>query len=101
MRKFYITALICGILLMFALTTNPHSKSDYADWVKEQISEEEGAFFGWIGGSIVNAATEKKNMGIFTIYETKFSENDEDRIVALGIFNNFIWIKSIPESSPE
>lgn len=101
MKKRYIVAIVLGFILLFTSTTNPSSKYEYVDWVKEQISEEGGILLGWLGGTVVNAETTKKNMVVFTLYETKFGKEDEDKLVALGIFNNFIWIKGFPEDSPE
>ncbi|WP_453992071.1 DUF4359 domain-containing protein [Bacillus nitroreducens] len=101
MKKRYIFAIIIGFMLLFTTTTNPSSKYDYVNWVKEQISEENGILLGWLGGTVVNSETTKKNMVLFTLYETKIGKEDNEKLVAIGILNNFIWIKGFPEDSPK
>lgn len=36
-------------------------------------------------------------MVLFTIFETKFGDNDDEKLIALGIFNNYIWLKGFEE----
>ncbi|USK61363.1 DUF4359 domain-containing protein [Peribacillus asahii] len=96
--KKYIISIALLIIVLFATTSNP-SKADYVSFVKEEISDEGGKFLGIISGPFIDTFTTKKNFGLFSLYETKFEE-DEEKLLAIGLFNNFIWI-STPESSPK
>ncbi|MFE8698004.1 DUF4359 domain-containing protein [Cytobacillus sp. FJAT-53684] len=100
MKKGYVLSLLILILVLFAATSNP-SKSDYVAWVKEGIQEEEGFLLGMISGPLLNGYTTKKSYGVFTVFETSIDKNDEDKLVAIGLLNNFIWIKGFPEDPPK
>jgi len=98
MKIQYFLAIALLIVVLFALTSNP-SKDDYVAFAKNEITEEAGGFVGMISGPFINSYTTAKNYGLFSLYETKVEE-DEEKLMAVGLFNNFIWI-STPESSPE
>ncbi|TYS66388.1 DUF4359 domain-containing protein [Bacillus infantis] len=98
MKKEYIIGLFLLIFFLLAMVSNP-SKSDYVSWVKEGIQEEEGVFIGLISGPFLNSYTTKKDFIIFTVYSTSFGEKESEKLVAVGILNNFIWLKGISEES--
>jgi len=91
-KRYLLFAFLCLFLIM-SVATNPSDKDEYADWVGNQIKQEEGSLLGMIGGSLIKLGTSKKDFVLFTIYETKFDENDKKPLLALGIFNNFIWLQ--------
>lgn len=91
MKKRHVISLILAIFLMLTIITNPSDKDEYGDWLTSQITKEEGAILGYLGGSFLKLGTTKKDYLLFTIYETKYDDK-KDPMVALGFFNNFIWI---------
>jgi hypothetical protein len=98
MKIQYIISIALLITVLFATTSNP-SKADYVSFVKDEISEESGGFLGMISGPFIDTFTTKKNFGLFSLYETKIEE-DKEKLLAVGLFNNFIWLHT-PESSPK
>ncbi|MGW6384937.1 DUF4359 domain-containing protein [Peribacillus butanolivorans] len=97
MKKQYMISIALLLIILFASVSNP-SKTDYVSFVKEEISNEAGGFFGMISGPIINSFTAKKNFGLFSIYETRV-EGSKEKLLAVGLFNNFIWLHT-PEISP-
>lgn len=90
-RKIVIPFLIAlGVLFLF----NPHDKSGYVSWVKDEMKEDAG-FLTYLISPVVDHSTKKHNFGLFTVYKTDFSE--DDRLMAVGILNNYIWIKGLPK----
>ncbi|MFI8496489.1 DUF4359 domain-containing protein [Peribacillus butanolivorans] len=98
MKKQYIISIALLLIILFATASNP-SKTDYVSFVKEEISTEAGGFFGMISGPFINSFTTKKNFGLFSIYETRV-EGNKEKLVAVGLFNNFIWLQTL-ERSPK
>ncbi|PKG22366.1 hypothetical protein [Niallia nealsonii] len=91
-KRYVLFAFLCLFLIMSAIT-NPSDKDEYADWVGNQIKQEKGPLLGMLGGSLIKLGTSKKDFVLFTIYETKFDKNEKKPLIALGIFNNFIWLE--------
>lgn len=98
MKKKYVILFTLLLIVLFALTSNP-SKDDYVSFVKDE-SNGESKLVVMIKGPIIDSFTTKKNYGIFSLYETKFEEKKEEKLLAVGLFNNFIWVNA-PENSPE
>jgi len=93
MKKRYWLLLLLCFAIMISIVTNPSDKDEYAEWVGDQIKQEEGPLLGLLGGSLIKMGTTKKDFVLFTLYETKYSNNTEKALLAIGIFNNFIWLK--------
>jgi hypothetical protein len=88
------TLLTIGVLLIiFSIMTNP-SKSDYLDWATVEVKEHEGLITGMIAGPMLKVSTTKTNFFIFTIYNTTLDEEGSVDYQAIGILNNFYWLKS-------
>lgn len=97
MKKKYYFLITLLIVVLFALTSNP-SKDDYVSFVKDESGD---GLLGMITGPITDSFTTKRNYGVFSLYETKYDEKEEEKLLAVGLFNNFIWVNNPEESSPE
>jgi Domain of unknown function (DUF4359) len=93
--------LTIGVLLiLFSIMTNP-SKSDYLDWATVEVKEHEGLITGIIAGPMLKVSTTKTNFFIFTIYNTTLEEKGSPDYKAIGILNNFYWLKSPYDNKKE
>ncbi|WP_019416264.1 DUF4359 domain-containing protein [Paenisporosarcina sp. TG20] len=95
MKKKYYFIITLLIVVLFALTSNP-SKDDYVSFVKDESND---GLLGMITGPITDSLTTKKNYGVFSLYETKYDEKEEEKLLAVGLFNNFIWVNNPEEES--
>lgn len=60
MKKRYWLLLLLCFALMISIVTNPSDKDEYAEWVGDQIKQEEGPLLGLLGGSLIKMGTTKK-----------------------------------------
>jgi hypothetical protein len=91
MKLKQLVVAISIIVFLLAVTFNP-SKGDYVEWVNEQVTQDEGMLIGMISKPLIDSYTSKKNYGILTLYETVFDDETDEKISAIGVFNNFIWV---------
>ena len=91
MKRGYIASVLIVFIVLFSSLTNP-TKSDYVEWAKEQVTQEEGALLGMVAGPVFNSITSKQNFVLFTIFETTYGESDKEKMIVLGVFNNFFHI---------
>lgn len=91
-RNLYFVLFALLFISFTAYLTNP-SKNDYVSFVKQELVNEEQQFAAMIGGPIIDATTTKKNYGLFTIYKTQYNEKDRERMRAIGLFKQFVWLK--------
>lgn len=89
-KRYILTFLLCFILLV-SIITNPSDKDEYGDWITTQFTKKEGAILGFLSGKVTEYGTTKKDYVLFTIYKTNY-DNNKKPMVAIGVFNNFIWI---------
>lgn len=91
LTKFMMITILCSFI---CISTNP-TRAEYTNWVKEEylpsvtmnsmgLTE---VFARFVGPSLIKEYTSSKNYVLFTIYDTKF--NDEN-LKVLGILNHFI-----------
>jgi len=83
--------IISGFIILFfllAMSTNP-TKEDYVQWVSSQVKEENW-IVGAISGPVFREFSEEKNFIAFTIFETKFDENE--KMISLGAFNKIFTV---------
>ena len=92
MKKIF--TLIFIVSLFLSALTNPN-KNSYIGWLKENSANKssnilEKGVISLAVGTIGNNYTTTKDYLFFTIYDTKFSDED---LKVVGIFNNFVPIK--------
>lgn len=90
-KKVTIIAVVLSVLVVTAFITNP-SKSDYVSWVKEREMNRaknviEYYAISTLGNSILTTTTEQSDYLIFSVFTTKF---DDEEYKILGIFKKFI-----------
>ena len=83
------------IIIISMIITNP-SKDDFFEWINNQTIEAsesslEGVLANLIVTPLLRAATVRKDYVLFSTYTIGFDENET---VYLGIFKQFIEIKS-------
>lgn len=93
MKKRFLILISLLLFLLIASLTNP-TKDDYVSFVKEELVKEEQQLIAVFAGPFIDAYTTKQNFGIFSIYNTQFSKKEKQPIKAIGLFNQFIVIKS-------
>lgn len=104
LRKLFI-AVVC--LLFILAATNP-SRDQYVLWAKSKLSEEVkqreelqknemvNTLLTTIAVPAIDKATTQENMGLFTIFTTKFGNQ---QYKTLGLTNRFILLNSDPAKS--
>lgn len=91
LTKFMMITILCSFI---CISTNP-TRAEYTNWVKEEylpsitmnsmrLTE---VFAHFVGPSLIKEYTSSKNYVLFTIYDTKFNE---ENLKVLGILNHFI-----------
>ncbi len=83
---------VIGIIAAILFFTNPN-KSDFNEWAKSQLlsqtkSDMERGLIELLGGTVSEAVTVRKDYILFSIYESRISGNNNQKI--LGIFKIFI-----------
>jgi Domain of unknown function (DUF4359) len=97
--KFKHILISLGVLfLLTSLLTNP-SKPEYLDWASVEVGDHEGLFAGMIAGPMLKVSTTKTNFLFFTIYKTSLDKEGKEEYTALGVFNDFYWLKSPYENT--
>lgn len=91
MKAKYVIAPLVISLFLIAIGTNP-SYERYANWRKQQVTEEQAALLSIMQQSEMNEITIPRNFGIFTIYETEIQNNLDKKRMTVGLFNMFFTI---------
>ncbi len=98
MKKLSFLIIIAFLLIVMAIC-NP-SKSEYSNWLKEQVSEQNDnilvqGIVALAGGTIIDSYTKTHNYVFFSVFDTNIS--GEKTLKVIGIFNNFIPLDILQE----
>ncbi|KAA0542582.1 DUF4359 domain-containing protein [Bacillus sp. BGMRC 2118] len=96
MKKIYPISGIIVVMLLTMIFLNP-GQDKYVSWVGDRLKEEKGILLSigidYVAKPIISTSTTKKDFILFSVYHTHIVSDKE--MITLGIFNQFIPIKSI------
>ncbi len=92
MKKRYIVLVSIVVIALALVSTNP-SQDEYVEWASSKVFAKEGLFtkvgVDELAKPVINTATEKQDMLLFTIYKTNIPAQEEP-ITTIGFFKQFI-----------
>lgn len=97
-KRIMATIVVIGLVLVLILT-NP-SQTQYSAFIREKVVEglKGDPLLAIVGSAVagfsVNTFTDRHNYVLFSLFTTK---NIGQQITVLGILDNFIVIKSVPQ----
>lgn len=96
MKKIYPISGILVAMIVMMIFLNP-GQDKYVSWVGDRLKEEKGILLSigidYVAKPIISTSTTKKDFIVFSVYHTHIVSDKE--MITLGIFNQFIPIKSI------